>query len=165
MTKYKKPTYIIIQEAMAERIRFLEDELYERAYKDIEKLEVQNDFLKALCNNQLEIIMDYEWKQMQEQSVKDMARDTGVSQNTIHLYERGGYPSIKQIEMIAKTYDVNPAWLVGWIDDKMMPGVQVVEKVVYKESPTARLPDYFNNNNDGKIIKWKQSRRYQGGRN
>ena len=193
MTKYKKPTYIIIQEAMAERIRFLEDELYERAYKDIEKLEAQNDFLKGLCNNQLEIIMDYEWKQMQEQatfikantrkwrarmklrlkelredlciSVKDMARDTGVSQNTIHLYERGGYPSIKQIEMIAKTYDVNPAWLVGWIDDEMMPGVQVVEKVVYKESPTARLPDYFNNNNDGKLIKWKQSRRYRGGRN
>ena len=97
-------------------------------------------------------------------SVKDMARDTGVSQNTIHLYERGGYPSIKQIEMIAKTYDVNPAWLVGWIDDEMMPGVQVVEKVVYKESQTARLPDYFNNNNEGKIIKWKQSRRFRGGR-
>lgn len=68
MTKYKKPTYIIIQEAMAEHIRFLEDELYERAYKDIEKLEAQNDFLKGLCNNQLEIIMDYEWKQMQEQA-------------------------------------------------------------------------------------------------
>lgn len=28
MTKYKKPTYIIIQEAMAEHIRFLEDGLY-----------------------------------------------------------------------------------------------------------------------------------------
>ena len=69
MTKYKKPTYIIIQEAMAERIRFLEDELYERAYKDIEKLEAQNDFLKTLCNNQLEIIMDYEWNQMQEQAI------------------------------------------------------------------------------------------------
>lgn len=68
MTKYKKPTYIIIQEAMAERIRFLEDELYERAYKDIEKLEAQNDFLKGLCNNQLEIIMDYEWKQMKMQA-------------------------------------------------------------------------------------------------
>ena len=98
-------------------------------------------------------------------SVGQMAKETGVSQNIIHLYERGGYPSIKQIEMIAKTYDVNPAWLVGWIDDEMMPGVQVVEKVVYKESQTARLPDYFNNNNDGKIIKWKQSRRYRGGRN
>ena len=68
MTKYKKPTYIIIQEAMAERIRFLEDELYERAYKDIEKLEVQNDFLKGLCNNQLEIIMDYEWERMKKQA-------------------------------------------------------------------------------------------------
>ena len=98
-------------------------------------------------------------------SVKDMARDTGVSQNTIHLYERGGYPSIKQIEMIAKTYDVNPAWLVGWIDDETTPAIQVVEKVIYKESPTARLPDYFNNNNNGKLIKWKQSRRYRGGRN
>ena len=97
-------------------------------------------------------------------SVKDMARDTGVSQNTIYLYERGGYPSIKQIEMIAKTYDVNPAWLVGWIDDEMTPGVQVVEKVVYKESPTAILPDYFNNNNNGKLIQWKQSRRFRGGR-
>lgn len=97
-------------------------------------------------------------------SVKDMARDTGVSQNTIHLYERGGYPSIKQIEMIAKTYDVNPAWLVGWVDDEMQPAIQVVEKIIYKESPTARLPDYHNNNNDGKIIKWKQSRRFRGGR-
>ena len=97
-------------------------------------------------------------------SVKDMARDTGVSQNTIHLYERGGYPSIKQIEMIAKTYDVNPAWLVGWVDDEMQPAIQVVEKIIYKESPTARLPDYFNNNNEGKLIKWKQSRRYRGGR-
>lgn len=98
-------------------------------------------------------------------SVKDMARDTGVSQNTIHLYERGGYPLIKQIEIIAKTYDVNPAWLVGWADDEMQPAIQVVEKIIYKESPTARLPDYFNNNNEGKIIKWKQSRRYRGGRN
>mgnify|MGYP000939740396 FL=1 len=112
--------------------------------------------------------MELRLKELREDlglSVKDMARDTGVSQNTIHLYERGGYPSIKQIEMIAKTYDVNPAWLVGWVDDEMMPAIQVVEKVVHKESPTARLPDYFNNNNDGKIIKWKQSRRYRGGRN
>ena len=97
-------------------------------------------------------------------SVKDMARDTGVSQNTIHLYERGGYPSIKQIEMIAKTYDVNPAWLVGWIDDETTPAIQVVEKVIYKESPTARLPAYFNNNNNGKLIKWVTSKKYIGGK-
>lgn len=97
-------------------------------------------------------------------SVVQMAKETGVSQNTIHLYERGRYPSIKQIETIAKTYDVNPAWLVGWIDDEMMPAIQVVEKVVYKESPTARLPDYHNNNYDGKIIKWVKSKRYMGGK-
>lgn len=66
-------------------------------------------------------------------SVGQMAKETGVSQNTIHLYERGGYPSIKQIEMIAKTYDVNPAWLVGWIDDEMMPGVQIVKKLSIKK--------------------------------
>lgn len=48
--------------------------------------------------------------------------------------------------------------------DEVMAGVQVVEKVVYKESPTARLPDYFNNNNDGKLIKWKESRRFRGGK-
>ena len=73
-----------------------------------------------------------------------MARDTGVSQNTIHLYERGGYPSIKQIEMIAKTYDVNPAWLVGWVDDEMQPTIQVVEKIIYKESPTEEIISSLN---------------------
>ena len=72
--------------------------------------------------------------------------------------------TVKQIETIAKTYDVNPAWLVGWIDDETMPAIQVLEKVVYKESPTARLPDYHNNNNDGKIIKWVKSKRYMGGK-
>ena len=65
----------------------------------------------------------------------------------------------------AKEYNWDLQDLMKSIDDEMMPGVQVVEKVVYKESPTARLPDYFNNNNEGKIIKWKQSRRYRGGRN
>lgn len=33
-----------------------------------------------------------------------------------------------------------------------------------KESPTARLPDYFNNNNEGKIIKWVKTKRYMGGK-
>mgnify|MGYP001790470583 CR=1 FL=1 len=96
-------------------------------------------------------------------SVGQMAKETSVSQNTIHLYERGGYPSIKQIEMIAKTYDVNPAWLVGWIDDEMMPGVQVVEKVVektvYVERDIGRIPPYWNNDNVGMLIKWKERRR------
>lgn len=49
MSEHKKPTYIIIQEAMADRIRFLEDELYNCAYKDIERQEAEIDKLRVRC--------------------------------------------------------------------------------------------------------------------
>lgn len=105
-----------------------------------------------------------EFRQDMALSVAQMAKETGISANTLYLYERGSYPSIKQIETIAKTYNVNPAWLLGWAEDEKLPEVKIVEKVIFKESPTARLPEYFNNNNDGKLIKWKQPRRFLGGR-
>lgn len=64
MSEYKKPTYIIIQEAMADRIRFLEDELYNRAYKDIERQEVEIDKLRVRCLDlQLENA-DHVWDEM-----------------------------------------------------------------------------------------------------
>lgn len=64
MSEYKKPTYIIIQEAMADRIRFLEDELYERAYKDIERQEAEIDKLRVRCLDlQLENA-DHVWDDM-----------------------------------------------------------------------------------------------------
>ena len=106
-------------------------------------------------------------------SVGQMAKETGVSQNTIHLYERGGYPSIKQIEMIAKTYDVNPAWLVGWIDDEMMPGVQVgIEEIkrrrpqnirqrtfqISKHSTDNRFEKARIRNSKSRFSKWAQRR-------
>ena len=59
MTEHKKPTYIIIQEAMVERIRFLEDELYNRAYKDIERQEAEIDRLKEKCVNLMLENADY----------------------------------------------------------------------------------------------------------
>lgn len=37
-------------------------------------------------------------------------------------------------------------------------------KILLKSSWTARLPDYFNNNNEGKIIKWVKTKRYMGGK-
>lgn len=85
MTEYKKLTYIIIQEAMAERIRFLEDDLYNRAYKDIERLEVENDRLKVRCLDlQLENA-DYVWDAtcvallllVQNQKIEDHTEDGG----------------------------------------------------------------------------------------
>lgn len=64
MTNYKKQTYIIIQEAMVERIRFLEDELYNRAYKDIERQEAEIDRLKEKCVNLMLENADYVWDEM-----------------------------------------------------------------------------------------------------
>ncbi|MDQ0222001.1 hypothetical protein [Streptococcus moroccensis] len=64
MTRQQKKTTVIIQETMAERIRFLEDELYNRAYKEIEEQEVQIERLKSICMSQQELIMDYEWERM-----------------------------------------------------------------------------------------------------
>lgn len=71
MSKYKKPTYIIIQEAMADRIRFLEDELYNRAYKDIERQEAEIDRLKEKCVNLMLENADYVWDEM---ASSDMAK-------------------------------------------------------------------------------------------
>lgn len=64
MTEHKKPAYIIIQEAMVERIRFLEDELYNRAYKDIERQEVEIEKLKEKCVNLMLENADYVWDEM-----------------------------------------------------------------------------------------------------
>ncbi|MEI4393557.1 hypothetical protein V9102_07940 [Streptococcus anginosus] len=71
MTNYKKQTYIIIQEAMVERIRFLEDELYNRAYKDIERQEAEIDRLKEKCVNLMLENADYVWDEMAR---SDMAK-------------------------------------------------------------------------------------------
>lgn len=49
MSEYKKPTYIIIQEAMADRIRFLEDEI---------------DSLKEKCVNLMLENADHIWDDM-----------------------------------------------------------------------------------------------------
>lgn len=69
MSEHKKPTYIIIQEAMADRIRFLEDELYNRAYKDIERQEVEIDKLRVRCLDlQLENA-DYVWDEMARSAI------------------------------------------------------------------------------------------------
>lgn len=52
-----------------------------------------------------------------------------------------------------------PAWLIGWVNkrEEKMPLVKVIEKVVYREVEGARLPPYHNNDNDGRLIKWKES--------
>ena len=66
-------------------------------------------------------------------SRREIHEATGISKNTLLLYEKGATPSIPQIEKIAKTYNVNPAWLAGWSDDDRQPQTveKVIEKIVY----------------------------------
>ncbi|HFI0029503.1 TPA: hypothetical protein ACGO2A_000488 [Streptococcus suis] len=73
MTEYRKPIYIIIQEAMAERIRFLEDELYNRAYKDIERQEIEIETLKDKCVDLMLENADYVWDEMARETAKKRA--------------------------------------------------------------------------------------------
>ena len=89
-------------------------------------------------------------------SRRDVHNATKIAMNTLLHYEKGGTPSIGQIENIARTYNINPAWLIGWINDKDR---KLEEKVVYIEKDVGRLPPYWNNDNNGRIIKWKESRR------
>ncbi|MFS5140351.1 helix-turn-helix transcriptional regulator [Streptococcus agalactiae] len=94
-------------------------------------------------------------------SRRDVHEATGISMNTLLHYEKGGTPSIGQVENIAKAYNINPAWLLGWIDEgqQQQPLETVVEKIIYVEKEGCRLPPYWNNDNNGRIIKWKESRR------
>lgn len=42
-----------------------------------------------------------------------------MDRRTVYLYETNRrVPRIDMIEKLAKIYDVNPAWLVGWSDEK-----------------------------------------------
>ena len=94
-------------------------------------------------------------------SRREIHESTGISKNTLLLYEKGATPSIPQIEKIARTYNINPAWLAGWSDDDRQPQTveKVVEKIVYVKKDIGRIPPYWNNDNAGKLIKWKERRR------
>lgn len=42
-----------------------------------------------------------------------------MDRRTVYLYETNRrVPRLDMIEKLAKIYDVNPAWLVGWSDKK-----------------------------------------------
>ncbi|HFI0134796.1 TPA: hypothetical protein ACGOZZ_000546 [Streptococcus suis] len=72
-TEFRKPIYIVIQEAMAERIRFLEDELYNRAYKDIERQEIEIETLKDKCVDLMLENADYVWDEIARETAKQRA--------------------------------------------------------------------------------------------
>lgn len=64
MSEHIKQNHIIIQEAMINHIRFLEDELYNRAYKQIKKQELEIERLKDKCVELMLENADYVWDEM-----------------------------------------------------------------------------------------------------
>lgn len=89
-------------------------------------------------------------------SANKLSKAMGLSQNTIFLYERKGIITFEMAEKIAAYFNVNPAYLVGWIDDSGKPEkvIETVEKVVKVPS---RIPYYHQQDENGNHINWRQS--------
>ena len=113
--------------------------------------------------------MTFRLRQLREwlgMSRPQLSEKTGIPVNMLWNQETKGNPTIQQVETIAKACNVDPAWLAGWADDdevKDKPEVQVIEKVVEKTVEVTvvshRLPPYYINDNDGKLIKWKETKK------
>ncbi|XCY62365.1 helix-turn-helix transcriptional regulator [Streptococcus iniae] len=86
---------------------------------------------------------------------KDVAKLIGFSDGTMARYEAGEAITTDKVEILAQFYNVNPSWLVGWIDEysQKQSTSTVVEKHI------CRIPPYWENDNEGRIIKWKESRK------
>lgn len=89
-------------------------------------------------------------------SAVHLGKAINMSTNTIFLYERKGNLTFETAEKIAAYFGVNPAYLVGWIDDSGNPEkvIETVEKVV---TVPDRIPPYYQQDENGNHINWKQS--------
>lgn len=83
-------------------------------------------------------------------SLAQMSRMTGISKRTLENYVYSGVmPPLQNIERIAATYEVNPAWLVGWTCHRSLAQSEQIE------DEQVRLPPYWNNDHEGRLICWK----------
>ena len=52
-------------------------------------------------------------------SQSDLAKAVGVTRQAISKYEHGDrQPSFETVEIIASYFDVSPAYLIGWSDER-----------------------------------------------
>ncbi|RSI51558.1 helix-turn-helix domain-containing protein [Streptococcus sanguinis] len=88
-------------------------------------------------------------------SASQLGIAVGIPGNTIFVYERKGIPTFEKAEKIADYFGVNPAYLVGWIDESSKPEkvIETVEKVVTVPS---RIPSYYQQDENGNHINWRQ---------
>ena len=99
---------------------------------------------------------------------RDFSAKTGIAPQQLSNYEsRGVTPSFAVIEKIAKAFNVNPAWLVGWSNDISNPDLdtRIIEKVVVEKVVHIQPPPYWQCDEQGKLVQWKQTRRPYIGQN
>lgn len=96
---------------------------------------------------------------------KEFCAIAGLDQPQLVNYEsKGVVPKLATIEKIAKAFDVNPAWLLGWSNSIKNPNLDtnIVEKVVVEKIVEKVVqvppPPYWQCDKKGKLVKWKRTR-------
>lgn len=85
-------------------------------------------------------------------NLKEFAKAIKLKESTTANYLSGAtMPPLDKIEQIAKIFNVNPAWLVGWDSSTY---VVEKEKIVTVVDKNARIPTDWKNDECGKLIKW-----------
>lgn len=89
-------------------------------------------------------------KESQNLNLKEFAKTINLKESTTANYLSGAtMPQLDKVEQIAKIFNVNPAWLVGWDSS-----TYVKEKIVKVADKNARIPADWKNDECGKLIRW-----------
>lgn len=104
-----------------------------------------------------------EFREMLKLSQKDFAQACDMQTVQVIRFEKNrSIPTIETIEKIATTFKVNPAWLLGW-SENINPNQKPV-RICYVSDGPSRLPPYLDTDENGRVIKWKQTKRPYIGR-
>lgn len=91
-------------------------------------------------------------KETHNLNLKEFAKTINLKESTTANYLSGAtMPPLDKVEQIAKIFNVNPAWLVGWDSSTYVVEKQKIVTVVDKN---ARIPTDWKNDECGKLIKW-----------
>lgn len=89
-------------------------------------------------------------KETHNLNLKEFAKTINLKESTTANYLSGAtMPPLDKVEQIAKIFNVNPAWIVGWDSS-----TYVKEKIVKVADKNARIPADWKNDEAGKLIKW-----------
>lgn len=89
-------------------------------------------------------------KESHNLNLKEFAKTINLKESTTANYLSGAtMPQLDKVEQIAKIFNVNPAWLVGWDSS-----TYVKEKIVKVADKNARIPADWKNDECGKLIRW-----------